>query len=61
MKKGMALERLGQYEQALTCFDQALEAHPGLTAAYLHKGGLYNRLQRFAEALECYEQALRRR
>lgn len=59
VKKGAALERLGQDEEALRCYDRAIAADPSLTLAYLYKGGIHNRHERYHEALECYEQALR--
>ena len=58
-KKGGALEKLGQLDEAIACYDHAIEADGGMTIAYLHKGGLFNRLSRYDEALHCYEQALR--
>jgi tetratricopeptide (TPR) repeat protein len=57
--KGAALERLRRDQDAIDCYDQAIQADKNLTMAYLHKGGLYNRMERFSEAMECYEQALR--
>ena len=59
VKKGGALEKLGQLDEAIACYDQAIKADGGMTIAYLHKGGLFNRLARYDEALHCYEQALR--
>ena len=59
VKKGTALERLGNLQEAIECYDHALNLNSSLTVAYLHKGGLFNRMEKFAEALECYELALR--
>jgi tetratricopeptide (TPR) repeat protein len=59
VKKGGALEKLGQLDEAITCYDHAITADGGMTIAYLHKGGLFNRMARYDEALHCYEQALR--
>lgn len=59
VKKGVALERLQKLDQAIACYDAAIQADSSLTIAYLHKGGVFNRLERFNEALECYEKALR--
>lgn len=59
VKKGAALERLGQLREAVECYDRAIVADSTLTVAYLHKGGLFNRMEKFSEALDCYEKALR--
>jgi tetratricopeptide (TPR) repeat protein len=57
VKKGTALERLGQLDEALGCYDLSIKIG-GTTIAYLQKGGLLNRLARYDEALKCYEYAL---
>jgi tetratricopeptide (TPR) repeat protein len=59
VKKGIAHEQLRQSDEALICYDRAIELNSGLTIAYLQKGGLFNRMERYEEALQCYEQALR--
>ena len=58
VKKGGALEKLGRADEAIACYESAIEADGAMTIAYLHKGGLFNRLARYDEALQCYEQAL---
>jgi tetratricopeptide (TPR) repeat protein len=59
IKKGGALERLGQLDEAVACYDRAIAADGTMTIAYLHKGGLFNRMARYDEAMACYEKALR--
>ena len=59
VKKGMALEKLQDWEQALENYNRAIAIDESLTVAYLYRGGVCNRLQRYREALESYEQALR--
>jgi len=58
VKKGGALEMLGRLDDAIACYDRAIEADSSMTIAYLHKGGLFNRMARYDEALQCYERAL---
>ena len=57
-KKATALEKLGRDDEALDCYNRALEVDASLVVAHLHKGGLLNRLRRYDEALNCYEAAL---
>ena len=58
IKKAGALEKLNRFEEAIACYDEAIEADGSMTIAYLHKGGLFNRMSRYEEALQCYEHAL---
>jgi tetratricopeptide (TPR) repeat protein len=58
VKKATALEKLGRDDDALNCYNRALETDGSLVVAHLHKGGLLNRLRRYDEALNCYEAAL---
>jgi glycosyltransferase involved in cell wall biosynthesis len=46
-----------KYEEALRCFDRAIELEPQLKIAWLQKGIAYLRMQRDAEALFALEQA----
>jgi tetratricopeptide (TPR) repeat protein len=48
-----------QEEDALACYERALQVDPKMTLAYLHKGAVCNRLERYEEALECYQSAMR--
>jgi tetratricopeptide (TPR) repeat protein len=57
VKKGTALERLGQFDEALACYDLSIKSS-ATTIAYLQKGGLLNRMSRYDDALKCYEFAL---
>jgi tetratricopeptide (TPR) repeat protein len=57
VKKGTALERLGQLDEALACYDLSIKTSAS-TIAYLQKGGLLNRMSRYDDALKCYEFAL---
>jgi tetratricopeptide (TPR) repeat protein len=49
---------LDRYEEALGCFDKALELNPRDTAAWTNKGASLLSLGRFEEALGCYDKAL---
>jgi tetratricopeptide (TPR) repeat protein len=58
VKKAVALEKLGRFDEALVFCDRAIAMDRTLALAHLHKGGLLNRLRRYDEALDCYESAL---
>ncbi len=57
IKKAAALEKMERTDDAIACYDRAIEAEDS-TTALLQKGGLLNRLARYEEALQCYERAL---
>jgi tetratricopeptide (TPR) repeat protein len=59
LKKGVALERQRDLDEALKCYNRALELAPRHAQVSLRKAELLSQQERFAEALECYEQVLR--
>ncbi|MCK4266630.1 MAG: tetratricopeptide repeat protein [Thermoplasmata archaeon] len=56
--RGVALEKIGQSDQAVECFDKALEGNPNDSWAWFNKGVSLHRLGSLAEALDCYSHAL---
>lgn len=60
VKRGLALEQLGRFDDALASFDHALVLDASLADAYVGKGDVLNRLERYGEALACFEQATAR-
>lgn len=58
LNKGTSLHELGKYEDALECFDKALELNSRISLAWLNKGGSLYRLGRHDEAIECCNRAL---
>lgn len=56
--KGQALLNLGQAENALLAFEEALTAAPDDPEAHVRKGQALERLKRFDEALACYDRAI---
>src|SRR5207237_4963032 len=55
--KGQSLLSLDQAEEALTCFDEALQLAPGNTDAFIKKAMALERLRKLQEAIECYDRA----
>lgn len=56
--RGVALEKMGKSEQAIECFDKALEENPNDSWAWFNKGVSLHRLGLLGEALYCYDKAL---
>jgi tetratricopeptide (TPR) repeat protein len=56
--KGQVLLSLGDAENALACFDQAIAANPRHAEANVKRGLALERLKRFDEALASYERAI---
>jgi tetratricopeptide (TPR) repeat protein len=56
--KGGALDALGRHEEAIHCFDKALELDPEDAGAWNNKGTSLSALGRHEKAIECYARAL---
>lgn len=57
-KKGTALLLLGKYENAVQCFDQALQLDPNSILAWRSKGNSLKLLGRPKDAIPCFDQTL---
>ena len=56
--KGQVLLNLGQPENALACFDEAILAAPNRADTHVKKGLALERLKRLDEAVACYDRAI---
>jgi tetratricopeptide (TPR) repeat protein len=56
--KGGSLAALGRYDEAIRCYEKALEIDPRETAAWNNKGISLDALGQYDEALRCCEKAL---
>ncbi|MCX6841550.1 MAG: serine/threonine-protein kinase [candidate division WOR-3 bacterium] len=56
--KGVSLNTLGRCEEAIRCFDKALELDPQEALAWDNKGSSLDSLGRYEEAIRCYDKAL---
>jgi tetratricopeptide (TPR) repeat protein/CHAT domain-containing protein len=56
--KGIALEHLGQHEEAIVSFDQALELNSDFSSAWNNRGAALNNLGQYQKALESAERGI---
>lgn len=56
--KGLVLATLGNYEEAIICYEKALEFDPTQKESHYNKGRALSFLGRFPEAIESYEKAI---
>ena len=56
--KGTSLRDLGRLEEAITCYDKALEINPEFVEVWNNKGISLHMLGRLEEAVTCYDKAL---
>lgn len=47
-----------RYEEAITCFDNAIEIVPGNARAWRNKAYTLNNLGRYEEAIECFDESM---
>jgi len=60
LNKGMSLVVLSRFEEAMQCFDKAIELNPNSAQAWFNKGVvLVNGYQKYRDALPYLEQAER--
>jgi tetratricopeptide (TPR) repeat protein len=57
-KKAVALERLNRYEQAIQCFDKAIEIDATDMKIWNSKGSLLGSLGRYEQAIQCFDKAI---
>ena len=57
-KQGNSLYESKRYEEALRCYDQAVNLDPGNTRAWDNRGLCFADLNRHVEAIPCYDKAL---
>jgi len=59
VNKGSALENLGKHQEAIECYDKALEINPRLAEAWNNKGLALDNLGKYEEAIDCYDKTLK--
>lgn len=56
--KGNFLYSLRRYEEAIACYDKALEIDANYAYPWYNKGNSLAKLERYEEAIACYDNAL---
>jgi curved DNA-binding protein CbpA len=56
--KGGALYALGKYDEAIECYDKAIEIDPGSPVVWNNKGLALNSLGKYDEAIASYDKAI---
>lgn len=58
LEKGRCLHNLDRYEEALECYDRAIELDPNYHPAWALRGNVLNNLDRYEEALASFDRAI---
>jgi tetratricopeptide (TPR) repeat protein len=56
--KGISLDSLGRYEEAIQCYDKAIELDPRWAGAWIGKANSLNNLGRYEEAIHWCDKAI---
>ena len=59
--RGLALRALGKPDEAIACYDKAIDALPEYAIAWNNKGVVFARMNRFGEADTCHAKATKLR
>lgn len=58
LNKGFSLGALNKYQEAIDCYNKALEMNPNYAKAWCNKGIPLKKLGKYEEAMKCYNKAL---
>ncbi|NJD53380.1 MAG: tetratricopeptide repeat protein [Candidatus Methanoperedens sp.] len=58
VNKGNTLVESGMYQEAIQCYDKALEINPGMADVWNNKALAMARIARYEEAVTCYNKAI---
>ena len=55
MKNALALNEIGQYEEAISWYDMEISKNPADPTPWFNKGNALDRLGKYAEAIYCFD------
>jgi tetratricopeptide (TPR) repeat protein len=55
---GVKLSKLGKFEEAIECYDKAIEINPNFFLAWGNKGLALSNLKRYEETIECFDKII---
>jgi tetratricopeptide (TPR) repeat protein len=58
VSRGVALDNLGQYEDAIASYDKAIEIKPDYYEAWNNRGNALGDLGRFEDAIASFDKAI---
>ena len=58
MKNALALEEIGQYEEAISWYDLEISKNPRDPLAWYNKGNVFDNIGKYKEAISCYDRVL---
>jgi len=58
IKKGQVLDSSKKYEEAIKCYDKAIEKNPKNAQIYVYKGNSLKNMYKLKEAINCYNIAI---
>jgi tetratricopeptide (TPR) repeat protein len=59
INKGVSLDSIGNFDEAIDCYDRALEINPYFVDALYNKGKYLSNDGNYVEAIGCYDRALK--
>lgn len=57
--KGIGLIQTGQIDEAVACFDEAIQINPNEYQAWYNKGTTLELTEKYADAIKCFDEVIR--
>jgi tetratricopeptide (TPR) repeat protein len=60
LNKGNSLDNLCRYEDAIECYEKAIDRDPNLVTGFLNKGLSLTNLGKYEDAIKCFDTVLQK-